>query len=280
MFKLKNNGYKILTRESNTIEFKESFHSSIDKYAKTMAAFANNNGGFIIFGVKDNPRELVGLSNNIFEELDEARITEFLNSYFSPEIQFKKYTEEVMTKKTGVLEIEESKDKPIVCIKQHNKGGIEESNIYYRYNSRTEKIKYPELIKLFNTIRQNEQNKWQNLFKKIAKTGVESITVSKVDGKSKNSTNIHITNDNNAMSVKIDDSALLDNYPMDYKTLILKLQERYTNFTQNQKFHKIKARLANNQNLCNIRYLDIKNTNGSSKKYYSNNILKEFDKYY
>ena len=44
------------SRESNTVEFKESFNkNSTAKYAKTMASYSNNRGGYIIFGVKDNP---------------------------------------------------------------------------------------------------------------------------------------------------------------------------------------------------------------------------------
>lgn len=60
------------SRESNTVEFKESFNkNSTAKYAKTMAAYANNRGGYIIFGVKDNPREIVGLKSNNFENLSQ-----------------------------------------------------------------------------------------------------------------------------------------------------------------------------------------------------------------
>ena len=59
------------------MEFKESFNwSSKDKYAKSIAAFANNLGGFIIFGIKNNPRDLVGLKSNNFDEIDEAKISE------------------------------------------------------------------------------------------------------------------------------------------------------------------------------------------------------------
>ena len=48
-------------RESSTIEFKESFNfGNMPKYSKTMAAFANNKGGYILFGIKDSPRELIG----------------------------------------------------------------------------------------------------------------------------------------------------------------------------------------------------------------------------
>ena len=58
------------SRESNTVEFKEAFNKgNTAKYAKTMAAFSNNRGGYIIFGVKDNPRTVVGLSNSNFDNL-------------------------------------------------------------------------------------------------------------------------------------------------------------------------------------------------------------------
>ena len=54
IFKVDNdNNQLIISRESTTLEFKESFGwASMHKYAKTMAAFANTQGGYIIFGVK------------------------------------------------------------------------------------------------------------------------------------------------------------------------------------------------------------------------------------
>ena len=56
---------KITARESSQLEFKEQFNwLSKDKYAKSMVAFANNKGGYIVFGIKDQPRELVGLQSN------------------------------------------------------------------------------------------------------------------------------------------------------------------------------------------------------------------------
>ena len=48
---------RVRNRERNDLEYKVSFGlNSWANYAKTMAAFANNIGGYIIFGVKDNPR--------------------------------------------------------------------------------------------------------------------------------------------------------------------------------------------------------------------------------
>ena len=77
------------SRESNTLEFKESFHNkSWIQYSKTMAAYANNRGGYIIFGIKDKPREVVGLKNNHFETLSQEQFTDYINSLFAPEIDF------------------------------------------------------------------------------------------------------------------------------------------------------------------------------------------------
>jgi predicted HTH transcriptional regulator len=77
------------SRESSTIEFKESFNwGSKEKYAKSLAAFANNHGGYLLFGVADQPRRLVGLSTKNFEMLDEAVITSYLNGLFSPEMHY------------------------------------------------------------------------------------------------------------------------------------------------------------------------------------------------
>lgn len=60
----KNDPLRIINREGSTIEFKESYnHAGMAQYFKTMAAFANNSGGYIIFGVGDRPRRLIGLKS-------------------------------------------------------------------------------------------------------------------------------------------------------------------------------------------------------------------------
>lgn len=47
---------RIISRESSQLEFKESFNwLSKDKYAKSIAAFANNRGGFKFLGLRTNP---------------------------------------------------------------------------------------------------------------------------------------------------------------------------------------------------------------------------------
>ena len=81
IFKIdKKNPERLLARESSWLEFKESFsYKSLAKYAKTMAAFANCGGGYIIFGVQNSPHEYVGLAEkklDAFKSIDPERITE------------------------------------------------------------------------------------------------------------------------------------------------------------------------------------------------------------
>lgn len=89
IFRIKGN--RVVTKESSTIEFKESFNwGNRYTYAKNFAAFANNKGGYLIFGIKDKPHEIVGLKNDKFENFDNAKISGFINDCFSPEIVWDK----------------------------------------------------------------------------------------------------------------------------------------------------------------------------------------------
>ncbi len=179
---------RIVSRESGWLEFKESFNwNSKDKYAKSMVAFGNNKGGYIVFGIKDKPRYLFGLQSNKFEDVDEAKITAYLNSVFAPEIIFEKFTITVKNKTIGILCTQQAKTKPLVCIK--NDGELKEAEIYYRYNARSEKIKYPELKMMFDAVREDERKSWMEHFERISKIGPTNVAImdtiaGKISGKS------------------------------------------------------------------------------------------------
>ncbi len=69
-------------RENSQLEFKETFNlGSRAKYARTMASFANNKGGYIVFGVEPSPHRLKGLSSDRFDAFDPAQLSEFLNTH-------------------------------------------------------------------------------------------------------------------------------------------------------------------------------------------------------
>ena len=86
LLKLRNGSKNILqNRENSQLEFKETFNlGSLAKYGRTMAAFADNRGGYIVFGVEPSPHRLKGVNKTKFEECDPAQVTQFLNAHFGP----------------------------------------------------------------------------------------------------------------------------------------------------------------------------------------------------
>jgi len=163
-------------RESRKLEFKANFNfGSMHEYSKTFAAFANSVGGVIVFGVKDNPRNPSGMTNNNLLEVDPERVTNYLNEHFSPEIEWEMYDFELEDKKFGVMLISESRHKPVVCKKETRDQKARESDIFYRYSGRSERIKFPELQNLLNDGKEVERRKWMEHIQNIAKIGPENI---------------------------------------------------------------------------------------------------------
>lgn len=171
------------SRESSTVEFKEAFNfKNSAKYAKTMAAFANNSGGYIIFGVKDSPREIIGLQSDNFDTMSQEKFSDTINSLFSPEINWDcgillldiplfDDNSKTHSVKIGWIYTSKAEFKPIIAQKSNNNETINTGNIYYRYRARTEKIRFAEmthiieermakeresLLKIFDIIRKNE----------------------------------------------------------------------------------------------------------------------------
>lgn len=173
----------VLTRESSVKEFKEAFSwASIGVYARTMAAFANARGGYIIFGVTDNPRLAVGLSGSTrlaFDNLDQARLTAGLNEIFSPEIHWEIGLIEIGGVTLGSIYTHEANSKPIVAKKSYQREGASliEGDIVYRYNSRTERAKYPELIAMLDEARTKEQRAMMAHIDEILKAGASNAAV-------------------------------------------------------------------------------------------------------
>lgn len=88
--------------------------------------------------------------------------------------------------------------------------------------------------------------------------------------------------DPNAISVKIEsEEAFRLKYPWRYKEeLIPALNKRYKDFKVGPKFYALKKRIEVNTTCSGERHLDWNNPKGQKKRFYSPNIMKEFDKHY
>ena len=175
------NPYKLISRESSTLEFKESFSTSaLYKYAKTMAAFANKDGGYIIFGVKDKPRTVVGLNNDTFESFDDEKLVKRLNELFAPEIRYERLVIPYESLSIGVIYVYPSKYKPVICKENFQSSGkpvLREGAIYYRYNAQTSEIKYSDLIVMLENKVNLERESWLKAITKMATIGIDNVSL-------------------------------------------------------------------------------------------------------
>lgn len=168
---------RVRNRERNDLEYKVSFGlNSWANYAKTMAAFANNIGGYIIFGVKDNPREIVGV-NNGFNDFKQERLTESLNQLFTPELIWEAGTVEVGDKTVGYIYTYESEDKPIIAQKSESSEKIASGDVFYRYRARNEKIRFPEMKKIIDERTKREQERIFKLMETIKNSNTTNLGI-------------------------------------------------------------------------------------------------------
>lgn len=174
---------RVVTHEGVQKEFKESFTwGSIGLYARTMAAFANTRGGYVIFGVTDKPRIATGLTDSSiesFDNLDRARLTSGLNELFSPEIHWDSALYEVEGVTLGLIYVFESDNKPVIARKEFQKqnANLREGDVLYRYNSRTERAKFPELKRIIDDAKSREQRAMMRSIEELVKAGASNAAV-------------------------------------------------------------------------------------------------------
>lgn len=176
---------RIINREGTTIEFKESYnHGNMAQYFKAMAAFANNQGGYILFGIGDKPRRLLGLKDKSLSQFEELKVEDFtkaLLDYFSPEIKWEHCTFEFHDMSFGVIYVYPLMRKPCICKKhydaQNAKYSLKEGDIYYRYGGRSERIRYAELASIIDEARRYEERQWLNFAKKAVRIGVSNAAL-------------------------------------------------------------------------------------------------------
>ena len=170
-------GGRIKSRERNDLEYKESFVlRSWASYAKTMAAFANNRGGYIVFGIKDNPREIKGV-NSAFNSFSQERFTESFNSQFAPELAWESGIVEFNGFSIGYIYTFEENQKPVISLKSESSEKISSGDVFYRYRARSEKIKFPEMSRIIEGRAKKEREQILRLMETIRKSGTANLGI-------------------------------------------------------------------------------------------------------
>lgn len=179
------------SRESNTVEFKQSFNKgNTPAYAKTMAAYANNSGGYIIFGIMDAPRNIIGLKNDNFDNLKQEQFTDALNALFAPAIEWEMGTVTLAEKqedangtlvtdlkKIGWIYASESEFKPVIAQKDNNSENISAGDVFYRYRATNGKIKSAEMERIIEERITRERENLLKVLEVIRKSGTANLGI-------------------------------------------------------------------------------------------------------
>lgn len=179
---LRLSGERLYHREGQELEFKEQFNfAALPDYFRDFAAFANNRGGFLIFGVKDAPRIPIGMTNKSieqFDKIDPQLITGFLLDDFSSAIGWEQAIVDIHGMRFGVFRVEPATTKPVIAKKDEGEQQtIKNGDIYYRYGGRTQKIQSAELENIINhRVDQNNQY-WLDLMAKIGRAGPQNAAI-------------------------------------------------------------------------------------------------------
>ena len=180
LLKLKAGCDNVLDIDETTIfECKETFNTDVKSLIKPLISFANNKGGYILYGVKDSVWEVVGLS---------ARKLEAFNAWDMEKFRRCIYT--INNKAIGIIYVFQATKRPVIMTKQD--GDIAIGQIYYRYPSSSMLIGSAEL----NNIIEERVNSMisttlarhiENIIKNgIENTAILNIKTGEVEGKSGN----------------------------------------------------------------------------------------------
>jgi predicted HTH transcriptional regulator len=108
----------VTARESKHREFKQAFvPNDFSDYTKTIAAFGNASGGFILFGISDKPRQIVGTP----EFADEAQWADRLRDDFDPEISIATKMYAVGALHVYAVGTDPVSHRPVVCKRSRSK---------------------------------------------------------------------------------------------------------------------------------------------------------------
>ncbi|HVA15008.1 MAG TPA: ATP-binding protein, partial [Stellaceae bacterium] len=162
--------------ENEWTEFKEAFNwNSRAAYARTMAGFANNRGGYLLFGVKDASKEIVGLKSKNFASFDPAKGAIYLGEHLAPSLRWDMRVLTLGGVEVGAIYVWPAAEKPVVCLKNYDE--LKAAEIYFRYVGSSSRIMYPELMQMLAERDRRVEQKWMQAVRRIQRIGVDNAAI-------------------------------------------------------------------------------------------------------
>jgi hypothetical protein len=135
--------------ESHFAEFKSELPKDKEgkaKIARSMAAFANNDGGYVFFGIADGGK-ILGIPEAANIERFWNDISDVVTRHFTPFFPWERNIVPVNGKNVAVAYVFSADKKPIIASSSFT-DHLKEGHIYFRYNRSSECIHAGDLINI------------------------------------------------------------------------------------------------------------------------------------
>lgn len=164
-------------KESSTLEFKESFNlGHASKYIRTMIAFANNQGGYIVFGVEPDFHQIIGVNRKKITAFDPERLTSKLKDYVEPAPIWHSDYIDISGASVWYIYTEKADEKPVM-VKKGDGSSLRMGEIYFRYEGQTSVVQYSELRQIIDERLDRERNAWKQLIQRISNAGPTNVGI-------------------------------------------------------------------------------------------------------
>lgn len=171
---------RVGSRERRNLEFKETAEiNSIRKSVKTIAAFANHNGGSVVFGVADRPRRIVGV--DCF--MDEAKIQDMLTKHLYPVPMIEIFEHRISGRLVVQVKVMPCAKAPVIAIKdlqtceERNSNVLSQGTMYFRRAGQTKPISGEECASILERRDEAVRQTILGLLSQAGKIGFESAAI-------------------------------------------------------------------------------------------------------
>jgi hypothetical protein len=166
MFEKRKSGWHVRSGETDILECKLNYAVS-GAILKAIAGLANNKGGHILFGVKDEANIVEGMSDDKFHALDPSVLNSHLLGTFDPVPTIRKVTVDIGGKTVGAMYVEKHPEGPVIAVKNHGTD-VREGAIYFRYVGETRQIKPGELRQIIKMREQKAVEEFSRRMSRVA----------------------------------------------------------------------------------------------------------------
>lgn len=177
----------LAAEESSEVEFKLAYNwKAKSKYAKSVAGLTNNVGGYLLFGIENATRQVVGIDEGFWDGLDPRKLSQTFGQMLAPAPDVAKGKMALASKVVGVLYVKEATLKPVVSTTSDS--DLANGAIYFRYPGETCVARAPEIQAMLRERDRRIEERMASVVQRLQQVGTGQAAIidlesGRVDGR-------------------------------------------------------------------------------------------------